>query len=260
MKTDLSGTWENSFGSQMSFIVDGTRITGTYTSHTGSVGEYLLVGNCSAESPSKELGQSLVIAIYWKNIRDGIRDESWHWAGSMCGQLQLDGKMTLTNSIVVSVPFESYQKGNYIDELVFVKKESDLQDDSLSIVKKAIELEPYTNAYPLTGKWISIDDAMTLNINHTDPKTGLTSAALINSDKQVQLLGFIDVDVTAGMAQSVAFTGYSANAKEMSSISGMLNDGCEYLTLYSWMARTTSPQDSFMQTKMASITFKKSTS
>ncbi|WED27286.1 avidin/streptavidin family protein [Vibrio sp. DW001] len=257
MNKDLAGTWVNSFGSQMSLVIEGTAVRGTYSSHTGSTGSYLLVGSCSVHPPSKELGQSIAMAIYWKNIQDGIKDESWHWAGSMCGQLQLDGKMTLTNSIVVSVPFESYQKGNYIDELVFTKAESARQSELSTLNNGLMDHESDTKAYPVAGKWLSLDDEIALNVYQVDAKTGLTKAILTTANTDVPLLGFIDTDAELDMAQSISLTGYCLVPNETCSISGMLNYGSEHLILYSWMAGPTSPQDSFMQTRLASMTLKR---
>ncbi|MFC1235943.1 avidin/streptavidin family protein [Vibrio sp. F74] len=257
MNEGLAGMWVNSFGSQMSLVIDGTTLRGTYSSHTGSTGSYLLVGSCSAYQPSKELGQSIAMAIYWKNIEDGVKDESWHWAGSMCGQLQLDGRMTLTNSIVVSVPFESFQKGNYIDELVFTKAD-DAEQPDISIIKNGLmDLQSDTKAYPVAGKWVGLDDDIALDVYQVDVKTGLTKAMLTTADTDVPLLGFIDTDVELNMAQSISLTGYCSDSNETSSISGMLNYGRDHLILYSWMAGPTSPQDSFMQTRLESITLKK---
>lgn len=257
MNEGLTGTWVNSFGSQMSLVTEGTTLRGIYSSHTGSTGAYLLVGSCSAHRPSKVQGQSIAIAIYWKNIQDGIKDESWHWAGSMCGQLQLDGKMTLTNSIVVSVPFESYQKGNYIDELVFTKADDTEQADISTIKNGVMDLQSDTKAYPIAGKWVSLDDEIAVDVYQVDAKTGLAKAMLTTADADVPLLGFIDTDAELDMAQSISMTGYGSVSNETCSISGMLNYGSDHLVLYSWMARPTSPQDSFMQTRLASMTLKK---
>jgi len=257
MNTDLSGTWVNDFGSQMSLVVENSTIWGTYTSDTGSSGSYFLVGHCSVDRPSETLGQSVAIALYWRNIKDGVKDESWHWVGSMCGQLQFDGKMTLTNSIVVSVPFETYEKGNYIDELVFTKSKSVLPPDLSFIKEDVTELKLEPTSYPAIGQWKSLDDDMTVNIYHAEVESGLVQAILTTSNTEAQLFGFIDVDATVNMAQGVVLTGYNSVTNEAYSMSGMLNYGSDYLTLYSWMARITSPKDSFMQTRMKSITLQK---
>lgn len=255
MNTCLSGVWTNSFGSTMSLFVEGTQIIGTYSSHTGSTGEYRLIGRSSKATPSKELGQSLAISIYWKNIHDGVKDESWHWSGTMCGQLQLDGTMTLTNAIVVSVAFENYKKGNYIDELVFHKSSQLTQAEVAAITHHFIPQKTTRLSYPLTGKWI--DDTTMLDISDVHPISGYTQAQFVTPDIQLTLFGFIDVDAHPNMAQSLSLSGYNPITDETLSLSGMLESGSHHLTLYVWSARPTSPENSFMQTKMMAISFKK---
>ncbi|MCG7499202.1 avidin/streptavidin family protein [Vibrio sp. Of7-15] len=256
MNTCLSGIWTNSFGSKMSLIVDGTQIIGTYSSHTGSTGEYRLIGHCSKLSPSEQLGQSIAISIYWKNIHDGVKDESWHWSGTMCGQLQLDGTMTLTNAIVVSVAFEHYQKGNYIDELVFSKNGQLSQPEMDAIHQHFTLKEPTLPSYPLVGKWQN--NTLTLDINQPHPISGYTQAHLITPGIELTLSGFIDVDAHKNMAQSLSLSGYNPITEETISMSGMLDYSSHHLTLYSWSAQPTSPEDSFMQTQMRALQFEKS--
>ncbi|MCG6201058.1 avidin/streptavidin family protein [Psychromonas antarctica] len=260
MNDNLTGTWLNTFGSEMSLMVKGSTIFGTYVSQTGSSGEYLLVGSCSVDNPSKDFGQSIAIAIYWNNIEGGVKDDSCHWVGSMCGQLQLDGQMILTNSIVVSVPFESYQKSNYIDELLFTKVKNAQQAHSLFSQKSLFELQSATNIYPIVGRWVSLYDDIILTIGKVDARSGLTQATLAKRESEVQLLGFIDVNAQVNMAQGITLSGYCSVTKETCSLSGMLNYGSDHLTLYSWMARPTSAQDRFMQTRMDSIILQKNNS
>ncbi|OEF05493.1 avidin/streptavidin family protein [Vibrio genomosp. F10] len=259
MSDALSGVWENAFGSKMSISVQGNTLSGIYTSHTGSSGAYQLVGRCSTKSPSVKHGQSVAIAIYWKNTEQGVRDNSWHWAGSMSGQLQVDGKMTLTNSIVVSVPFESYQKGNYVDELVFTKTNHSLAADISCTPESDLSKDLEPPVYPIAGKWLSVSDEAVLGISDIKAISGETVATLATPNKTIQLSGFVDVDADEHQAQSIALVGCCSTTDESFSASGMLNVGSEYLTLYTWVAELTTPQDCFMQTRMISMTFKKCT-
>ncbi|WP_281545713.1 avidin/streptavidin family protein [Grimontia sp. SpTr1] len=254
MHKQLTGIWHNDFQSKMELLAIENRIIGRYSSHTGSKGVYQLVGHCSGEAPTQTMGQSVALSIYWKNIAEGEKDESWHWAGSMVGQLQHDGKLTLTNVIVVSVPFGSYQKGNFVDKLIFNKSSADVDHES---VKSDLPEECNIEKRPVIGKWVSLDQRQLLDIYHVKGASGSTSAWLVRGDSEVILTGFIDVDAEPEMAQSLSLSGYESDEQSAFSLSGMLEPGKDTMTLNSWHAEQTSSEDSFMQTRMESTTFRR---
>ncbi|TKF13704.1 hypothetical protein FCV66_12805 [Enterovibrio norvegicus] len=252
MHKQLTGIWHNDFHSKMELLAIENRIIGRYSSHTGSTGVYQLVGHCSGEAPTKKMGQSVALSIYWKNIAEGEKDESWHWVGSMVGQLQHDGKLTLTNVIVVSVPFGHYQQGNFVDKLAFKKSSADVDLES---VKSGLPEDRNIEERPVIGKWVSLDQRQLLDLFHVEGASGSTSACLVCGDSEVMLTGFIDVDAEPGMAQSLSLSGYESDEQSAFSLSGMLEPGKDTMTLFSWHAEQTSPDDSFMQTRMDATSF-----
>lgn len=238
MEHSISGTWSNEFGSTMSLFVQNERIIGLYSSHTGSTGEYLLVGNCSPNNPSDKLGQSIALSIYWKNILPGEADPSWHWSGSMCGQLQHDGNMVLTNSIVVSVPFETYQKGNFIDELTFTRS-AELSPSKKETINKHLlnhqTSHKETSPLPtrLTGIWVNNSTQTSIKVYPANALSGLTKAMLTISGHQTELDGFTDIDANKSEAQSFSLAGYNHKTSQTLSLSGQVEAGSDELMIYS---------------------------
>ncbi|MCE0494426.1 avidin/streptavidin family protein [Vibrio salinus] len=252
MNNNLSGVWNNTYGSVMTLREDGNRILGTYSSHTGSTGTYLLVGSCTSRAPTSKAGQSVAFSIFWRNVQEGTPDESWHWTGSMTGQLLASGTMIVENSIVVSVPFEQYQTGNYVDELTFTKQDNTTDASELQSCFFGNDgSEPGQIAYLLQAVWENADTQIT--IGRVNSETGLTEAELTENGKTVSLLGFIDCFAEAGMAQSFSFSGYDSETEETMSLSGQLNHGCKDIMVYKWLSRSTAPDDSFMQTRICSV-------
>ncbi len=249
MSHSINGTWSNSYGSSMQLLTVKNQIYGTYSSHTGSTGVYLLVGSCSAMAPTEAAGQNVVFSIFWRNIEGNDPDDSWHWAGSMCGQLLADGKMTLENTIVVSVPFEHYGTGNYVDELVFTKQSS--INGSESEIKQLFSIgEPNTaDALPLLGAWANSTTQLT--ILSADKRSGLTKATFSQQGNTFQLIGFIDVYVGTAMAQSFSFSAYDSETQTTMTLCGALEDKQSQLMVYQWKAQSTSSNTSFMQSKLA---------
>ncbi len=87
----LAGTWYNSYCSQIEFIVynDG-RVLGSYTSHTGATGSYVMVGwiNEDTGDVGAEIGSPVALSIQWRpyNVNSTQADGSWHWVSNFSGQ------------------------------------------------------------------------------------------------------------------------------------------------------------------------------
>jgi hypothetical protein len=249
MSSSLNGTWNNTYGSTMNLLTVDNQIFGTYSSHTGSTGVYLLVGNCTEKSPTQEAGQSVVFSIYWRNIEGSDPDDSWHWTGTMCGQLLVNGKMTLENTIIVSVPFEQYPKGNYVDELVFSRK-VDIDSSEIPDIKSLFEKEicVTSQSFPLEGTWANA--TTTFCIQKPDTTSGLTMGTLTRNGVTISLLGFIDTYAEPSMSESFSFSGFNLQNQETLSVSGWLDVDKTDLMMYEWVSTSTSSENSFMQTRV----------
>ncbi|RQW61083.1 avidin/streptavidin family protein [Vibrio viridaestus] len=236
MSHSLDGTWGNSYGSTMDLLCIDNQIYGMYRSHTGSTGVYLLVGNASDQPPTQQKGQSVSFSIFWRNIEGDDYDESWHWSGSMSGQLLSNRQMTLENCIVVSVPLDQYQQGNYIDELVFTQQSASHRVDIKQYFSKSI-VEPI-QSQPLSGIWENTSTSLTLE--QTDAASGLTLGTLSQGKDTISLLGFIDTYVDSWMAQSFSFSGYNAKTQETVTLCGSLDYEQSHLMVYEWISQPTS--------------------
>ncbi len=91
----ISGTWTNSYCSQLDLSVDeeSGRISGTYTSHTGATGSYNVVGSVAPlghreESGDPPNGRPVALAIQWRAINVSVADAdgTWHWVSNLAGQ------------------------------------------------------------------------------------------------------------------------------------------------------------------------------
>ncbi len=103
----IEGTWYNSYCSQVSLQVDSAgKITGTYTSHTGSTGSSRVVGyvNTSGYDGDKTggglKGQAVALAIQWRLINVQATDPSQHWVSTFSGQYH--------EAQIISVPGQAY--------------------------------------------------------------------------------------------------------------------------------------------------------
>lgn len=100
----IQGTWYNSYCSRVDITDTGGRLSGVYTSHTGSTGSSRLIGqtygvsyvsgNKKKRNDKNQLQQSPIkgipftIGIQWRliNVPQTKADGSWHWVSSFAGQ------------------------------------------------------------------------------------------------------------------------------------------------------------------------------
>lgn len=91
----LNGAWYNSFCSRVDLTVDQNGvINGKYTSHTGSTGTSIALGQVNPalqpqpDVPTNPNGIPFSMGIQWRLINVPISeiDGSWHWVSSFSGQ------------------------------------------------------------------------------------------------------------------------------------------------------------------------------
>ncbi|NRA86409.1 MAG: hypothetical protein HRU28_03245 [Rhizobiales bacterium] len=87
----VTGQWVNSYGSLMDITqdVDGL-VTGTYSSTTGSTGNFNVLGYANPTDAVVGSGQSVALTVYWRSFSGGTPDATWNWTPGLSGQLSLD--------------------------------------------------------------------------------------------------------------------------------------------------------------------------
>ncbi|MCZ2720777.1 hypothetical protein O1D97_03745 [Marinomonas sp. 15G1-11] len=247
MTVTINGCWENSYGSKMNLIVlsDGW-VFGDYTSTTGASGTYFVLGRVSHQPVTKDVGQALVLSIFWKPIHKAPPDNSWHWVSSYCGQLQSNGTLTVVNSLVVSMEYEGIAIGSYIDNLTFKKSIStssslpqpsffDLFNCSTSCLHKCA----------LTGLWQDTEEGISLNLATFNVEIGLIKGTLKYEGETIEMRGFYDMNADSIGLQSITLSGcLSGNPI---ALSGSLNTEKNTLTLFRWLACGTTSEEVFLQ-------------
>lgn len=130
---DLTGRWENQYGSKMELVQKdivpqkyGTQYLGSYSSTTGSTGVY----ETSLEiSESKSDLTPLGFAIYWSSIDGSTQDPSAYWTTLMNGYIDIKSsplQMQVINFISAPSPLADVQilePGVYPQSLTFTKKD-----------------------------------------------------------------------------------------------------------------------------------------
>ena len=79
----VEGSWYNAYCSRVDLqVTDAGRVTGVYTSHTGSTGTSAVLGQLDpAASVAAEEGSPLSLGIQWRLVNEdqSKADGSWHW-------------------------------------------------------------------------------------------------------------------------------------------------------------------------------------
>lgn len=98
---DLSGDWNNEFGSTLTIgAIDHLgRFTGSYRSSTGASGVYPVVGLVDPEPVGPSI--ALSFSVGWRSMT-GPSDPSWHWVSGFTGLAeQKDGETVLTTQYLL---------------------------------------------------------------------------------------------------------------------------------------------------------------
>lgn len=251
-----AGTWKNEYGSIMTLQEAGTGLTGVYQSSTGSVGIYEVQGVQVGNAATPALGQPVALSISWHAVDDALHDSSWHWSSGLSGQISLqDGEevLVVTHNMVASSDFPGLVKaGSYIDKLTYTR--APLQAFERSLRHKS---EEPGNA--LAGRWISAEGT-TLELKvyaASDNKLGYVSGRLMRPTGTLPVEGFTDlhsasVDIAT---QSLALT--ACGASVVLGLSGTLDGSTGSLTLLEMTSESTAPGNSYGQTRIATLLFKR---
>lgn len=90
---DISGTWYNELGSQVTLTVNGKAITGTYVTAVGDAeGEYDLVGQVDTDNDES---QAVGWVVVWNN-ENGSADSVTAWSGQY--QITDDGEEIISTT------------------------------------------------------------------------------------------------------------------------------------------------------------------
>lgn len=247
----INGMWQNSYGSQMRVEVQQNGLLiGDYISSTGSSGRYLIIGYVSANEPTSSLGQGIALSIYWRSVDPSTPDDSWHWVSTYCGQLQADLQMEVINSLVASCQFEQISSADYIDKLSFKK------------IQSTVDLQPLlinaTDSHQdqINGIWCDPSNALCLELQVTNPELGIVSGFANFQQQRFPIYGFTDTDSSGLALQSLSVSGRLTAHKQPISISGTLDIANKQLNVSAWIANSTAPGDSYLQTTMSAWTLR----
>jgi hypothetical protein len=242
----LNGTWENSYGSTMVLNVDEEGfIFGEYSSHTGSTGTYLVIGHCRPSDPTDDLGQPLVLSIYWRSIGGEEPDEGSHWVSTYCGQLDKNGHMTVINSLVTTTSFQVFSPGDYIDKLMFTKQSS---LNRLSAKNIALLAQPKVKLVnPINGVWSDKEQGIELSLFLQDQEYGVVNGWLSYDHELISMSGFTDILANNNILQSVSLSGYMLETSQPISLVGRINQDARVLVLSRWLANSTTAEEAYFQ-------------
>jgi hypothetical protein len=121
----LAGVWENEHGSIMEITVEDGRIEGLYSSHTGEVGTYRVVG--LADPEPGDGSQTFAFVICWRPLDSQAVESGGHWVSAFVGQLQMiDGEETLTTMWLLTKPTppEKNWTSMLVDKSIFKRRDT----------------------------------------------------------------------------------------------------------------------------------------
>jgi hypothetical protein len=97
---DLTGTWQNEFGSTLEIgpVSSNGTFTGVYRSSTGATGVYPVMG---VADPDPGDTMAVSFSVTWRSLQ-GQEDPSWHWVSGFTGLLQIkDGQEVLSTTYLL---------------------------------------------------------------------------------------------------------------------------------------------------------------
>ncbi|WP_394180014.1 avidin/streptavidin family protein [Marinomonas posidonica] len=240
----LHGVWQNEYGSRMTLDVSETgQIVGEYQSTTGASGTYFLVGHCRPQDPDPQQGQPLVLSIFWRPFDVEAEDDGIHWVSTYCGQLNANGEMTVINTLLTTTPYQAFEPGDYIDNLVFKKS------DSVTVLADSTAWRETSqqNDNPINGVWSSDDKTIQLALAVQNQKYGVLAGELSYQGEKIQLIGFTDTYANNNILQSLTLSGYMLTSLQPISLVGRMNSTRDGLFLSRWLANGTNKNNAYFQ-------------
>ena len=255
-----AGTWKNDYGSVMTLTVTDNVVTGLYQSSTGSTGRYAITGHQLGPHPSREKGLPIALAIEWHPLDDEPADPSWHWVSGLCGQLHRvagEDRLELSHLLVATSDFpDLVNQGTYVDKLNYRR----VTDGSVEPVHAApTSVSEPDN--PLNGTWLAADGIrLDLQVRASRRHAlGYVSGALTTPVERVAVSGFTDINASTGglLRQSVSLTAAQVSGETVLSLAGYLDLKEDGLTLMALVTSSTTASQSYVQTRIESIMFKR---
>jgi hypothetical protein len=256
----FTGQWINSYNSVMTLTqaADGA-ISGSYTSTTGSSGEYYILGYANPTDGTPALGQSVALAIYWKSYGGGSGDPSWHWVSGLSGQMTLvpcaQPTLVLMHAMVASCDFPGLAvAGTYIDKLVY------LPYTGADSAAAQPAVAPVGSGDPVSGAWVCANPSVTLSLQVVPGVPGQLSGSMtISGHLASKVQGFTDIDAVTDKLnlQAVALTAFDSTSGQCVSLAGSVNRTTGQLTLTDLTSSGTAPDSTYLQTTTATWVFLK---
>lgn len=261
---NLSGTWKNSYGSIMTLQqgVSGL-VGGSYKSSTGSSGTYNVVGFANPADPTKALGESVALSIYWRSTTGGKGDASWHWVSGLAGQLNIGGARPTLYLMHAMVATDAYpglaSVGTYIDKLIYTPAPG----DNLPVTELSSDLpdQDASPSDPMSGTWVSQKGGTTavLRLSVVQPDIGYLVGQLLTASAAYTVVGFTDTYATEGgiQLQSLSVSLYRDDSVLCQSLAGSLDFADGILTLTVFTSQGTITKAIYVETKVSQLGFTK---
>lgn len=256
----LAGKWQNEYGSTMTLVVTGNRVSGIYASSTGSTGEYFVTGWQFPAEPTASAGQPVALTIEWHSIVPGTADPSWHWTSALGGQISVNGgteTLVLSHLMVASDNFPGVATaGTYVDKLTYHRVSAEGGE------AQSVALEEGPVEDPLDGQWIA-EDGSELSIEVTpaaENRFGVVNGTLSSSHGIDPIVGLTDINAASGGLdlQSVSLSVFRQDGSALLALGGMLDLESEQLNLETLINRSTASDATYLQTELAPMRFARS--
>lgn len=280
----LEGTWYNSYCSRIDLSVsnDGL-IQGEYTSHTGSTGSSLAIGQLDPESsPTATEGTPFSLGIQWRlvNVDQTDADGSWHWVSMFSGQYHPAQEVSEPDQDPYSIP-ETLEILNLLIATATLPPLADTApvtwpqtlDFHKSLPGYCHSVEPgkpvpYTPTASdnISGVWLgSSGERIDLR---ADKKSGAVTGSFTDQGgEKFNVTGYFDTLAPPSSSKySVAWQGLtlslletgSGTSRELKALAGGV-DYADTSTMYLWASdlRTTSWTDRFIQQSLDMTEFSK---
>jgi len=246
-QSPLNGTWYNSYCSRMDVNIDPVsgKISGEYTSHTGSAGTSPLAGyvDPNAEAPilpaTNPIGIPVSIGIYWRLVNVDISqgDNSWHWVSAYAGQYHPEQTVSVPGQLNYQIP----ETIEILNGLFATSTVSGLNDDAPLLWPQTLHFTRAAEAYcesvspapPVTytptaadnvsGVWLSEDSTITLTLS-ASLETGIVSGTAQYGSNKMEVLGVFDTIVPELVStvprQGLAMALYNDQTKSLVNMTG----------------------------------------